>query len=76
MTSAEIRDVIAGVAARDLGWKGPLPEGDLTERLDSLQRLSLVVGLEDHFRVKLDFEDGELRSVDDLVAALEQKLNG
>jgi acyl carrier protein len=49
----------------------PLPEDDLVRdlQLDSVGLLTLVVGLEDRFRVALKEEDaGAVRTVGDLVA--------
>ncbi|MHB2019697.1 MAG: acyl carrier protein [Candidatus Xenobia bacterium] len=68
-----MRDAIHEVAVEHAGLKGDLPPGDLGEALDSLQRLSLVVALEDRFRVRLDDVEEEIRSVDDLVRVLQEK---
>ena len=54
-----------------------LNEGDLAEQLDSVQRLTLVVAIEDHFEVCFDPEDEErIRSFDDIVAVIHAKLSG
>ena len=73
MTDSELRDAIRDLAVQHAGLKGDLPPGDLGESLDSLQRLSLVVALEDRFRVRLDDVEGEIRSVDDLVRIIQEK---
>lgn len=75
MTDSEIREALArlgrGVQIAEL------PEGELASSLDSVQRLSLVVAIEDHFRVVFSPEDEErIRTVDELVAAIGQKLAG
>ncbi len=78
MNDDEIREGIAQVARAHLGWEGGLP-GDtpLVEalRLDSLRLLTLVVELEDHFRVVIEDDDAAgLERVDDLVAMLRRRL--
>lgn len=75
MTDSEIREALArlgrGVQIAEL------PQGELASSLDSVQRLSLVVAIEDHFRVVFSPEDEErIRTVDELVAAIGQKLAG
>lgn len=69
-----IRESVEGLIRDRLGWRGPLPQDDLAGQLDSMQRLTLVVAVEDHFRVCLDPEDEQrIRSLDDLVAAVAAK---
>ena len=52
-----------------------LPEGDLAEHLDSVERLTLVVAIEDHFRITLEPADEELvNTLDDVVALVHRKL--
>lgn len=66
--SDPVREVLDALAADVLGWEGPLPEGDLGEHLDSMQRLALVVAVEDHFGIVFEPEDDEAaRTVDDVV---------
>jgi len=73
--------VLAGiveVASRQLKWQGglardmPLLE---TFDLDSLRQLTLVVAIEDRFRIRLDDENAEsISTVGDLVDAIRRKL--
>lgn len=71
MTPATVRAEIETIAARELTLDGALTEADLGEGLDSIQRLQLVVAIEDHFEVALDpNEDQLLVTLDDLVAAV------
>ena len=75
MTDDELRATVAEVAHEELKWEGPLPEGDLGAHLDSVQRLTLVVALEDRFEVCFDPDDDEgVRSIDDVVRVLQAKL--
>ncbi|MEN0063122.1 MAG: acyl carrier protein [Myxococcota bacterium] len=53
----EVRAQIVAVVREELKFAGPLPEGDLSEVLDSIQRLALVVAIEDHFEICFDPED-------------------
>jgi len=73
----EIIRGIEEVAARHLGWKGVLaPATPIAEAmaLDSLRRLTLVVEIENRFRVCLEEEDeAAIETVDDLVAAIKRR---
>lgn len=63
-THDEVRHQVLAVAARELSL-GPdqlallTDDADLGEHLDSIQRLSLVVGIEDHFEICFEPEDDE-----------------
>ena len=70
----EIRAILAMLAKEELGFQAPLPEGDLSEHLDSIQRLSFVVAIEDHFEIAFEpEEDEQARTVDDVIAILQRK---
>jgi len=72
-----VRAAIAALAATELGLRGPLPDGDLSEALDSVQRLALVVAIEDHFRIAFEPEDDEgARTLDDVVRIVRARLAG
>lgn len=74
-TEEMLRVVVVEAAQGALGWTGPLPEGDLAESLDSVQRLTLVVALEDRFEICFDPEDESgVKTMDDVMALLRQKL--
>ena len=73
----DILDGIAELAALHLKWHGtvsrdmPLLE---TFNLDSLRQLTLVVAIEDRFRIRLDDRDEEsVVTVGDLVDAIRRK---
>jgi acyl carrier protein len=71
----EIRTALRRIAKDELRHEGPLPEGDLAEVFDSVQRLTLVVAVEDSFRICLDPEDEEgVRTLEDVVRLVEKKL--
>ncbi len=74
MTDQDLRSTITGIAQRTLGWKGALPDGDLASQLDSMQRMTLVVAIEDHFQIAFDENDeAELKTLEDLVRVLKSK---
>ena len=83
-TESEILIAIGGVVERELAVEGGLDVGKLTMdsrlvedlALDSIQLLSLAVGVEDHFRICLDEEDEvAIVTVGDLVRAVRGKLD-
>jgi acyl carrier protein len=79
MTETEIVEGIAGVARKALDWDGELSaETPLVSalELDSLRMLTLVVELEDHFRVCLEEGDEQdLATVGDLASLLRRRLD-
>ncbi len=71
----EIRATLHQLARDELRIEGPLPDGDLSGHLDSVQRLTLVVAIEDHFEIIVEPEDEDgLRTIDDLVALIGARL--
>ncbi len=71
MTPALVRERLAVLAAEQLGWQRPLPEGVLADALDSMERLALVVAIEDAFGIAFTPEDDEtVQTLDDLVARI------
>jgi acyl carrier protein len=77
---AEILDAIAEVARKQLDWHGPVSrEMRLLETfdLDSLRQLTLVVEIEDRFRIRLDDRDeASVATVGDLVDTIRRKRAG
>jgi acyl carrier protein len=70
-----LRAEIIALASRRLSVDGPLPEGDLSELLDSVQRLTLVVAIEDHYKICFEPEDDEgITSLDDVVRLVAARL--
>ncbi len=76
-SDAAILDGIADIARAFLGWTGRLsPEMPLVERLalDSIRQLTLLIEIENRFRVRLDEDDdASIRTVGDLVAVIARK---
>jgi len=70
-----LREEIIALASRRLSVEGPLPEGDLSELLDSVQRLTLVIAIEDHYKICFEPEDDEgIISLDDVVRLVAARL--
>lgn len=79
MTELELRETLLRIARQATGME-QVPEGDLSLVLDSVQRLTLVVAIEDHFKISFTPEDDEeVRTFDQLlarVAALQEPGSG
>ena len=60
----------------ELHWEQKtLPKGALAEQLDSIQRLSLMVAIEDHFTIIFSQEDEErIDTIDDVILLIEEKI--
>jgi acyl carrier protein len=76
---AEVLCGIADVARAHLNWTGPLTR-DMplveTFELDSLRQLTLVIEIENRFRICLDGEDEQsLCTVGDLLDVIRRKLD-
>ena len=75
MTNKEITTALASLAKDELGLSKDLKSGDLAAQLDSVARLTLVVAIEDHFKICFDPEDEEaIETVEQLVQLIERKL--
>ena len=75
MTLEEVRNDLAQLVKTKLRYEGPLDEGELADKLDSVQRLTLVVAIEDHFKICFDPEDEEqIRDLQDLLRLICLKL--
>ena len=65
----EIINTLETLVAEELGWDKELPNENLSAYLDSIQRLNLLVCIEDHYEIV--FEEDEDHSID----SLEQLIN-
>ena len=69
-----VREQILTIASAELGDAAPTGDTVLADALDSVQRLQLVVAIEDHFEICFEPEDDEsVRTLDDLVAVVEAR---
>ena len=74
MNTQDITQKVLQLMKQELGWEEPLQGTSLSENLDSVQKLSLVVAIEDHYEICFDPEDGEeIESLDQIVALIQRK---
>jgi acyl carrier protein len=74
--STTIRAELVALAERELRLEHSLVPGDLAAQLDSLQRLTLVVAIEDHYKIIFEPDDDEkIETVDDVVTLIVRKLS-
>ena len=72
-----IRDSLNELIVRELHLAQGLSEGDLASQLDSIQRLSLVVAIEDHFKICFEPEEEDsIETLDEVIALIAAKLDG
>jgi len=70
-----IRAEVVAILQQEIGPVHLENQSDLAETLDSMQRLSLAVAVEDHFLICLDPEDETaIETLDDLIACVQRKL--
>ena len=75
MTTEEIRMILKEIAQKELDWKEDLPSGSLSSELDSMQKMSLVVGIEDRFVICFEPEEEEtIDTIETLVSFIHAKL--
>ena len=81
-TAEQIRQQVLTIAGAQLALSGAelaqlSDTADLSEHLDSVQRLTLVVGIEDHFQICFEPEDDEqATTMRDVVHIVQQRLVG
>lgn len=76
MTHAEIRKTLQEIAREELDWNQDLPQGSLSEALDSMQKMSLVVGIEDRFLICFEPEEEEqIDTLDTLIHFISDKID-
>lgn len=79
MTDCEILDRVGELAREHIGWEGDLsPSMRLVEdlELDSLKALTLVVEVENQFRIRLEPEvEAGIATMSDLVKAIQSYHN-
>jgi acyl carrier protein len=75
VNTQEIQTALAHIAETELGLDTGLDAGDLANQLDSVGRLTLVVAIEDHFKICFEPEDEEeIRTLNHLVQRIQRKL--
>jgi acyl carrier protein len=72
---SDLRAEIVDLIVKELRLTDGVPEGDLSESLDSVQRLTLVVAIEDHYEIMFDEEDDtSVTTLDDVVRLVAARL--
>ena len=75
MNTQEIRAELARIVRTELRMDVALPEGELADHLDSVQRLTLVVAIEDNFKICFEPEDeAAIHTLADVVQIIQKKL--
>ena len=75
MSPDDIREELTAIVREKLRYDGPLADGDLASQLDSVQRLTLVIAIEDHFKVCFDPDDEQqIQNLDDLLGLIKKKV--
>lgn len=71
----DIESILLRIIQSELNWtKDTLPNGSLAEQLDSIQRLSLMVAIEDHFSIIFTPEDeAKIDIIDDVIQLIKEK---
>ena len=75
MNHTEIRNALQEIAQDELDWNQDLPSGSLSEELDSMQKMSLVVGIEDRFLICFEpEEEDQIDTIETLISFISQKI--
>ncbi|HMV69149.1 MAG TPA: acyl carrier protein [Myxococcota bacterium] len=73
-THDSLRAELARIGREQLGWR-EVPDGDLAAALDSVDRLALVVAIEDRFQIAFDpDDDARIHTLDDVIALVLDRL--
>ena len=77
MTRDQIRAALETLTRDQLGWTRPLPEGHLDASLDSVDRLALVVAVEDAFHITFEPDDeARVHTLDELIDFIAERHAG
>ena len=73
--SDEVFKTISQIIKEELGWKETFTPLHPVAELDSMQQLSLVVAIEDHFEICLEPEDEKkIETLQDLIRLIQEKI--
>ena len=69
-----IKATLQKLVQQELGWTQEIPSENLSAHLDSIQRLNLLVCIEDHFQIAFDEdEDHSINTLEQLLDMIHQK---
>ena len=76
VTPEAIQKTLTQLAEQELGFTAGLSPGDLASQLDSVARLTLVVAIEDHFKICFEPEDeDQIHTLEQLVQLIQKKVS-
>lgn len=67
----EIKTFIENFVSEDLHLTSFVLTEQIIDQLDSMQKLSLAVALEDHFKVALPLDTGDISDLEQLIAMIQ-----
>ena len=74
-TLKHIANQVTDIVKNELGWLEPIPQGVLSDKLDSMQLLALSVAIEDHYEICFEPEEEEKTlTFNDLVELIASKI--
>ena len=74
MNIANIHSILKEIAKEELNWEQDLPTTSLSQSLDSMQKMSLVVAIEDRFEICFEPEEEEaIDSIEQLIQFIQEK---
>jgi acyl carrier protein len=75
MSPDKIKEELTFLIRTQLKYEGNLDEGELADQLDSIQRLTLVIAIEDHFKICFDPDDEQqIHGLNDLIEQIAKKV--
>ena len=76
MNKEDIRSILQLLAKEELGWSTELPSTSLSQSLDSMQKISLVVAIEDRFEICFEPEEEEyIDTIAELISFIHKKIH-
>ena len=74
MNIENIHTILKEIAKEELSWEQELPTTSLSQSLDSMQKMSLVVAIEDRFEICFEPEEEEaIDSIEQLIQFIQEK---
>jgi acyl carrier protein len=71
-----IRETLNDLVMRELHLDRGLTDDDIASQLDSMQRLCLVVAIEDHYQICFEPEEDEtIETIEEVIALITMKLD-
>ena len=71
-----IKAVLEEILKEELNWSKESYIANIAEELDSMQRLSLMVAIEDHYQIIFEpTDEANITSSDDLIQLIQTKLD-